>query len=180
MRTPPQPLMTPRPEGAAKEDEKLLDLGANTDASAEKMITSGGHVLRDSHGKNALHRSCEAGYDVIVKRLIAEQGVDVNSRSTSGRTPLHYAALWGQTDCVEILLTHIMLDASLQDSHGDSPLSLAAKAGHASVTSLLVDRLKKDNARDSTASSGTKFVEESFVIKKKDDGIQASTYSAFS
>ncbi|KAF7182640.1 hypothetical protein CNMCM7691_002301 [Aspergillus felis] len=90
------------------------------------------------------------GLAPVVKLLLANEKVDVNSRDTYGLTALSLAAENGHEAVVKLLLDTGKVDVNSRDSNGRTPLSLAAESGHEAVVKLLLDTGKVDvDSRDS-------------------------------
>jgi ankyrin repeat protein len=76
-----------------------------------------------------------------VKRLVEQEGVDVNARDARDATPLKNAALGGRTKVVRYLLDH-GADVNRpggKKSDGNSPLIEAAMAGNVEIVRMLVE-----------------------------------------
>jgi ankyrin repeat protein len=58
--------------------------------------------ITDANGRNALHHACRKDHDEVVRYLVSEAKMDVNSLSESSDTPLHKAGNW--TALVGLLL----------------------------------------------------------------------------
>ncbi|KAF4337557.1 ankyrin [Fusarium beomiforme] len=78
------------------------------------------------------------GQKAIVKKLLATEGVDVNSKDRHGRTPLSLAAMRGHKAVIKLLLATEGVDVNSKDRHGRTPLSRAAENGHEAVAKLLL------------------------------------------
>jgi ankyrin repeat protein len=93
--------------------------------------------FRDEYGPKALCEAGEHGRMDIIKILVDDMGVDVNTHSQEGRTLLHLLAIGGHSEAIKTLLQRegIILDA--KDEHGNTPLDLAERNRHSEVASLL-------------------------------------------
>jgi ankyrin repeat protein len=95
--------------------------------------------VRDAYGRLATRNRHEA----MVERLLATEGVDVNSKDTQlGRTPLSRAAEKGCEVIVKLLLAKDNIYLDSKDNNGRMPLSWAAEKGCEVIVKLL---LAKDN-----------------------------------
>jgi ankyrin repeat protein len=108
--------------------------------------------LKDALGRPPLSWAIESGHEEMVRLLLAEDGVDPDSKDTKdGRTPLSWAAENGHEAVVKLLLEKDGVDLNYKDAeYGQTPLSWAAENGHEAVVRLLlakdaVDPDSKDN-----------------------------------
>ena len=69
----------------------------------------------------------------MVKQLLAEDGVDVDSKEKYGRTPLSWAARNGHEEVVKKLLAKDGVNVDSKSKFGQTPLSWAAENGHEAV-----------------------------------------------
>ncbi|KAG5664912.1 hypothetical protein KAF25_008646 [Fusarium avenaceum] len=91
------------------------------------------------------------GRDEIIKLLLAQSGVELNTRDINGHTPLTLAALKGFESTVDLLLD--MKDVHFgPGAHGRTPLSTALNAGQLNIASKLLNAQKR---RDPTATNQT-------------------------
>lgn len=81
-----------------------------------------------------------AGSETTVKRLLAQEDVDVNARDRMNATPLQLAVSWEYKAVVEILLAHDRVDKACTDSLDRTPLNIAANRGHKAVIESLLAR----------------------------------------
>ena len=72
-----------------------------------------------------MHLAAEAGYTKIVKTLLGDIRINVNTQDKSGMTPLHYAARNGQTKSIIALLNHPAIDVNIMDQRGRRPIFYA-------------------------------------------------------
>lgn len=76
-----------------------------------------------------------------LRRLVLEEGVDVNAVGINGRSALHTAAGHaGKRDIVEWLLTLPMIDVNICDFSGESVLSHAVEEADVSIIEMLLQR----------------------------------------
>ncbi|XP_046348413.2 serine/threonine-protein phosphatase 6 regulatory ankyrin repeat subunit A-like [Haliotis rufescens] len=94
------------------------------------LISRGGDVsLVDDYNNNILHVVCIGGNTDIVKYVLSEHVVDINSRGEYGRTPVMIAARWGHKGVFDLLVSR-GADVSLVNNHGDNILHVACYGGH--------------------------------------------------
>ncbi|KAI9772445.1 MAG: hypothetical protein M1840_000648 [Geoglossum simile] len=96
--------------------------------------------LRDSYGQTPLSWAAQEGHEMVVKLLLAKDGVDINSKdSMMGLTALSLAAERGHEAVVKLLLGKDGVDINSKDSkRGLTALLLAAERGHEAVVELLL------------------------------------------
>ena len=104
---------------------KLIDAGANADICAINGI----HVLHF------------AAYldDIKTIELLAQKGIDLNTKDANGISPLHIATLKGNTSAVEALLSCGAI-ADILNNDGFTPLHLAVNNDNVEITELLMDK----------------------------------------
>src|SRR3984957_15262233 len=104
-------------------------------------------------GRSPLSISAENGHEAVMKLLLAQDDVDVNSKDRRfGRTPLSLAAGKGHEAVGKLFLARDDVDADSKDSKGQTPLSLAAENGREAVVKLFLAR--DDVDADSKGSTG--------------------------
>ena len=69
------------------------------------------------------------GRGAAVELLLAEDGVDPDSKDDNGRTPLSRAAEYGQGDVVRLFRVQDGADLGSKDNNGRTPLSRATRNG---------------------------------------------------
>ena len=72
-----------------------------------------------------------------VKKLLAEDGVDVNQADKNGWTPLYVASEKGHTEVIKVLL-HAGANVHQANKNGFTPLHTASEKGHTDTTAFLV------------------------------------------
>ena len=113
----------------------------------------------DVNHKGPLWWAAFQGHDAVVKLLLSQKNVNVNSRGLSynryislgncNGTPLGAAAYQGETKVVKLLIEREDVDVNLPSEGGDSPLLSAAEQGHSAIVELLLTREDIDvNSRD--------------------------------
>ena len=71
--------------------------------SADLGCVSDPHA-KDAKGQNALHYAAAEGRDSVLKYLIDEKELDVNTANAAGYTPLHIAVKKGMDSSVQLLI----------------------------------------------------------------------------
>ncbi|XP_046548425.1 protein fem-1 homolog B-like [Haliotis rubra] len=83
------------------------------------------------------------GHLDVVKYIVSQNKVDINSRGSRKKTPVMVAAAEGHKDVVEFLVNH-GADLSLVYSSGSSTLHIASLGGHLEVVKYSVSENKVD------------------------------------
>ena len=97
-------------------------------------------VHRDAGGRTKLQIACDKGKYDLAKKLIEEDGYDVNDQDNAGNTPLHEAALNGHSAIVELLVRNgANVNIQSYDMFLDTPLIDASANGHINVVKYLLD-----------------------------------------
>jgi ankyrin repeat protein len=76
------------------------------------------------------------GHEEVVKRLLAKDLVDPDSKDRYGQTPLLLATANGHGGTMKLLLAKDAVDPDSKDMFGRSPLSLASRRGNCNVVRL--------------------------------------------
>jgi len=106
-----------------------------------------------SKDMSTLLQACERGDVVEVRRLVEEEGADVDRATSNGPTPLAIAAHSGYISVVQYLVGQ-GADVDKARSTSFSPLSMAAEEGHVVIVQYLCEHgAVKDNARDGDGST---------------------------
>lgn len=93
--------------------------------------------MKNTLGLMTLYDASGTGNDETVKKLLAEEGVDVNVATTAGVTPLFIASRQGHTEVVKLLLAE-GADVNQATNLGNTPLIIASQEGHPEVVKLLL------------------------------------------
>ena len=90
------------------------------------------------------------GLEAVVRRLLQDGKVDVNSKNSKGQTPLSLAARKGHEAVVKLLLETGKADVNCKTIENETPLLSAAEYGQEAVVKLLLETGKVDvNNKDS-------------------------------
>ncbi|KAG5782522.1 hypothetical protein H9Q73_003823 [Fusarium xylarioides] len=145
---------------------------------------------RTSDGQTLLSLAAENGHDTVVKWLMQQDGVDVNTRAFrylwtplslaacnghyavapdsraswfyKGRTPVMWAAANGHSAVVKVLLGTGMVDYDSNDDDGRTILSYAAQHGSSELIKQALDRVGvKANRRDKTGRNALSWAAQS-------------------
>lgn len=120
------------------------------------LVSKGSDVSHvDDNGDNILHRACIGGYVKMVRYLLSQEIVDINSRGRFGWTPLLIAAYFGHREVLSLLLNEGG-DGSLVDSAGETILHLSSLKGHLKIVKYvlshdIVDINNRNNKRNTAA-----------------------------
>ncbi|RDH39931.1 MAG: hypothetical protein CFE62_006395, partial [Candidatus Aquirickettsiella gammari] len=106
----------------------------------EYLIHQGADLsATDNIGDSTLDKAIKASHLHVVKYLINEQGLDVNTPNRlSGQIPLHLAATSGRLEIIKYLISQ-GADLSAADNIGDSTMDKTIKAGHLHVVKYLIN-----------------------------------------
>ncbi|XP_067656244.1 serine/threonine-protein phosphatase 6 regulatory ankyrin repeat subunit B-like [Haliotis asinina] len=113
------------------------------------LVAKGADVSLVAHsGLNILHAAVKGGHVEIVKSVLSQDIVDINSRDKGGRTPVMWAAGRGQRDVYDLLVAK-GADISLVVHSGLNILHSAVKGGHVEIVkSVLSQNIVDINSRD--------------------------------
>ena len=89
--------------------------------------------------RHPLSFAVEAGYESIVRLLLADKRTDVNIQDNLGESPLYCAVEVGNESMARLLVRK-GADVNLQNQIGQSPLHLATKNGHKNVANHLLKK----------------------------------------
>uniref|UniRef100_A0A0G4GD46 Uncharacterized protein n=1 Tax=Chromera velia CCMP2878 TaxID=1169474 RepID=A0A0G4GD46_9ALVE len=123
---------------------------ANGDAGKGKTPMASGEPYM-----NPLHEAAVRGRVDVLKRLVKEEGVDVNAKDKDGDTALHRASLSGQKGAVVSLLELGADVEAASDRHGRTAVHAAAERGHVDVLRVLLnagaEAMRGDRKKGTTA-----------------------------
>ncbi|DBA00019.1 TPA: hypothetical protein N0F65_002022 [Lagenidium giganteum] len=114
--------------------------------SVQELLNCGATVAKvDHNGRNALHHACRKDQDDVVRFLIMEAKMDINSQSENKDTPLHKAVRGKSVKSIELLL-QLGADPHLRNDQNRTPLEeLDSSPSTAAVTSLATYRPRACN-----------------------------------
>ncbi|KIW67030.1 hypothetical protein PV04_06308 [Phialophora macrospora] len=91
-------------------------------------------------GRSPLHWAVLAGAEAVVRQLVEDGAVDLNTKDSEGRNPTHYAAAYGYLRMVDIFISK-KAEIDLEDQNGETPLFFAVRNQHPEIVrALLVAR----------------------------------------
>lgn len=98
-----------------------------------------------------LHQAIFSGNELLLRYLIVEAAIPVNSINNFRMTPLHYAVSSGINSVSLLLNSGAYVD--VQDSAGKTPLMFACSYNNVEVTKLLLDRGASTRTFDSSGDT---------------------------
>ncbi|XP_071085592.1 putative ankyrin repeat protein RF_0381 [Haliotis cracherodii] len=103
---------------------------------------------KDDKDNNILHAACRGGHIDIVKYVIDNTTIDINTRNVRGRTALMEAATYGHKDVFDLLVGKDS-DTSHKDDEDNNILHAACRGGHIDIVKYVIDNTTNDiNTRD--------------------------------
>ena len=158
--------------------------GGNTQPAAKNRSKSSNIQLDDTH---VIFDAISLFDDVLIKRLLLEQGVNVNSQKLgTGTTLLHQCCIDDNVSAAKLLLDQFA-DPNIQDSDLWSPLHVASFLGRPELIKLLIQfdanstlldvdgNLAIDHAHGSVREMLNKFMTEKGLDETKLKDIRKST-----
>ncbi|XP_067661803.1 ankyrin repeat domain-containing protein 50-like [Haliotis asinina] len=102
------------------------------------LVSKGAYVsLADNGGDNILHYACRGGNVEMVKYVLSQKMVNINSRGFQEMSPLMRAALMGHTDVIKLLVSK-GADVTQLDGGGDNILHYACRGGNVEVVKYVL------------------------------------------
>ncbi|XP_067648882.1 ankyrin repeat, PH and SEC7 domain containing protein secG-like [Haliotis asinina] len=140
----------------------------------ELFACTGSNVSRvDLNGYNVLHFACMGEHMSLVKYIVSQGSVDINSRSIHGLTPLMFAVVQHCKDIFDFLLS-MGANVSCVDNRGRNVLHYACSQEQVAMVKYLVSRGSVDiNSRRTdgmtplmtVALKGNKYIFELLVSR---------------
>ncbi|XP_067650360.1 ankyrin repeat domain-containing protein 50-like [Haliotis asinina] len=128
-------LMVAAQEGHRKLFDFLVSKGANAS-------------LVDENGDNVLHMACRGGRMAIVKYIVKNDSVDINSKGMHGSTSLLQTVYCGHMHVLRFLLTK-EANVSHLDNEGENILHVACRGGHLNMVKYVLSLPSVDiNSRE--------------------------------
>ncbi|XP_046545455.1 ankyrin repeat domain-containing protein 50-like isoform X2 [Haliotis rubra] len=93
--------------------------------------------LLDNMENNILHMASMEGHESMVKHILSQNFVDINSRGQRGRTPLLWAALRNQNEVIRLLVSQ-GADLLQVDDGGNNVLHIACKTGNGKIAQYVL------------------------------------------
>uniref|UniRef100_L2FBA5 Nacht and ankyrin domain protein n=1 Tax=Colletotrichum fructicola (strain Nara gc5) TaxID=1213859 RepID=L2FBA5_COLFN len=110
-------------------------------ANIVSRLLDTGEVLPDDknvrYGQTPLYYAAGEGHESLVKLLLEDPRVNVDSKDSIGRTALFSAAAEGRGAVVDVLMNH-HASVNSTDYYESTPLSMAARRGHSEVVKKLL------------------------------------------
>ncbi|XP_067650441.1 ankyrin repeat domain-containing protein 50-like isoform X1 [Haliotis asinina] len=104
------------------------------------LLNKGGDLsLVDDNGNNILHMACLGGDVEIVKHVLSQDILDINSRGQYGRTAVMFAAEKGHCEVFDILVSHGG-DVSIVDGSSNSILHVACIGGNVDMVKYVLSQ----------------------------------------
>ncbi|XP_046570765.1 ankyrin repeat domain-containing protein 50-like, partial [Haliotis rubra] len=108
------------------------------------LVSKGANIsLVDRFDINTLHSACLGGDVEVVKYVLSQNMLDINSRVQCGRTAVMLAAEHGHKDVVELLVDK-EASVSLVDETGDNVLHCACRGGDVEVVKYILSKNRVD------------------------------------
>ncbi|XP_071104740.1 ankyrin-3-like [Haliotis cracherodii] len=104
----------------------------------EYLLEKGADTSRvDSDGNNILHIACRGENVEIVKYVLTQNMVDINSKGVDGMTPVLVAAYWGYRAVFEYLVEK-GADTSVVDADGNNILHIACRGENVEIVKYVL------------------------------------------
>ncbi|XP_071086040.1 serine/threonine-protein phosphatase 6 regulatory ankyrin repeat subunit C-like [Haliotis cracherodii] len=108
------------------------------------LVSKGADLSQvDGRGENILHVTCLDGHLDLVKDIVTNHRVDINSRGRYGRTPVLKAAEKGHKEVFDLLKSNGG-DVAVKDDNGNNILHVACIGGHVEMVKNVVSHKMAD------------------------------------
>ncbi|XP_067669900.1 ankyrin repeat domain-containing protein 50-like [Haliotis asinina] len=141
------------------------------------LVSKGADLSQvDDKGENILHVACLEGHLDLVKDIVTNDRVDVNSRGRYGRTPVMKAAEKGHMDVLNLLISKGG-DVTLTDDNDNNILHVACIGGHVEMVELVISQgmvdinnLGQYGMTPAMMAAGCQYIEVlKFLVEKEAD-----------
>ena len=108
----------------------------------------------EDRGDTSLHRACRFGWLEIVKVLLVQEKIEVNTGNKTQASPLFIACQENYWEVAALMLADPRADPNQSKIDGATPLFMACQQGHMEVVSLLLadPRVDTDKPRENGAT----------------------------
>ncbi len=110
----------------SKRSDNSVSIKDNSELNEEEAQ----YGITEMHLRAALNRRDK------LKKVLAEEELDVNIKDKGGNTPLHYAARYNNLDIIDILYV-AGAKVDIQNNNGQTPLHLAFQAYQPEAVEML-------------------------------------------
>ncbi|XP_071085792.1 ankyrin repeat domain-containing protein 50-like [Haliotis cracherodii] len=118
---------------------RMVDFGKHRTAF-DLLVSKGADLSQvDDKGENILHVACLEGHLDLVKDIVTNHRVDINSRGRYGRTPVMKAAEKGHKEVLDLLKSSGG-DVTLKDDNGNNILHVACIGGHVEMVKFVLSQ----------------------------------------
>eukprot|EP00026_Physarum_polycephalum_P010281 Phypoly_transcript_10438.p1 GENE.Phypoly_transcript_10438~~Phypoly_transcript_10438.p1 ORF type:complete len:272 (+),score=50.72 Phypoly_transcript_10438:38-853(+) len=127
----------------------LMDVCRTGDVDRLNAAISEGVALtqRGTAGESLLHWAAEGGHIGIIKLLLQQEGLNINTQDGELATPLHWSCQENHLECSTFLLS---VGANIDSTNlsGETPLHLASLLGGLDCVKMLIEKGANMNAVD--------------------------------
>jgi ankyrin repeat protein len=125
----------------------LASIRAGRDPVTLFVLSQGGlNDVRTPHGESALLLATRKGSLAVVKEILRDDKVDVNSTNHNGWNALQWAVREGDMEMVQVLLEDPRTDVHSVNSDGQCALAIAEDYGKCKMAVLLSHHLEQASA----------------------------------
>lgn len=139
---------------------------ANTEVAELLMSWGADANVRDKRGMSALSYAARNGHAAILRLLMKNHNIKINTTDAFGRTPLLLAARYGHEEVIRLLLQHPNINVELADQFGRTPQFHAVLHGYNNTVIQLLSKRNSDETRHENhwVSVSQKGAKDSFEI----------------
>ena len=118
----------------------LISLARNNDIDGVRYYDNTVNEINFlTNGQTALIFASRSGYTEIVKLLLTNKTININTQDNNNYTALMYASRSGYTEIVKLLLTNKTINVNIQDNYKNTALIFASINNNIEVVKLLLE-----------------------------------------
>jgi ankyrin repeat protein len=141
-------------------------------------------MINEKSFNNALFTALEKCNIEVIKYLIEQCGVNVESKDDIGRTPLHITSFKGHIEVIKYLIEQCRANVEAKNNTGRTPLHFASENGHIKVVKYLIERCHANvEAKDYLEGTPLHFASENghievvkYLIERCHANVEAKDY----